>query len=1105
MAEKLKPLRSVLEDYENKEEYPEHYTLPAEGPGSDKTIPDSPLIQRQREIITHYKALEGSSFNRGDFLPSIKADRAPAIDIANILVGGEMSALGMQLDSEGLDWSWDRFKQNWSEHPIANSITTAAWVLPGAAYAVNKYSRNAKYSTLGDDALKEYGLIDSLEEGATMDPKTKRIAQAHVYQMQRGKELEELVTAGAPLEGAPLAERLRYRKDQLEWAFRKSFANTAADHLNPNMAPQEGEQFVKRIQSYVEGDEFNKHLMNMPDPERGPAIARAIHDPSEMPNLSANEVSWASALRKDLVQFQKEGLDEGFIDEATSKKVGDVWLPMQREGTPIYEGGPLTTSYSLIGKTKEGKVQKYSIPRTASPHLIERETSAKDISNILREQEAVGLLKQGKKNKAIGVLKGDQFTEAKDLIQKGETDQAISILSKNKPIIATPESLTVGGLLQQKLLLESFRYVRDVATNSKFVRSKSQIQAMSKGAQKGWVDLDTIPNSGIVRRMTGKKLGKPGAVEELGFVRKDLFDSLTDIVGENTKAGWSLPGMIEGAVIMHKTAMTAGNPYTHGQNIIGNGVFMWSAGWNPLEGKNFATVKSAAKAYGQWSKAEKEGRLVSQLDLGTLATDSGKTLNIAEEIADPIVRGIILETNLMEAEGLGALDRLLAKTDDSQLFLKSVLSGAKKVTQKTGLAKMAKAYMAEDDVSKLAYYLGMRQKGMSRRLAALEVSRRLPMYSHVGRTVKASRRWIYPWISFPMEAMRITKNNLMDNPMRTIMLFHAHKGLQAMAYPFMDESAPGIESRKQDLPMWGQRPGRTIMTPFKDSNDNLRSMALDWLPHTAMLPATEAAEAPLLQKLPMGLGEPFSIVQALHLALTGKDSWGNEVPMDPMNPVQDLAKTIGLSVANFVTPPMISKYFMNAKAPYPWYRLGQDAGINIDPTTGKPGDPLFDMFVNNFNSFGKMYPSSGEQGLSNRAVYDDSIDKYQAKLTKEWSTLTRNGSLERAAEKLEDIQRLFIEKHKDPNVANQKFSGWLKRHLNTLAQHPKLKGYTREQLLESISQNIDPAGEARTKAQGDRISVIRRELAIRGHKKGKSGSSTGAVEGVSGVGAVGGI
>jgi hypothetical protein len=323
----------------------------------------------------------------------------------------------------------------------------------------------------------------------------------------------------------------------------------------------------------------------------------------------------------------------------------------------------------------------------------------------------------------------------------------------------------------------------------------------------------------------------------------------------------------------------------------------------------------------------------------------------------------------------------------------------------------------------------------------------------------------------------------MDNPMRTIMLLHAHKGLQAMAYPFTDESAQGIEESKRNLPMWGQRPGRTIMTPFKDSNDNLRSMSLDWLPHTALLPATDAPEAPLLQKLPMGLGEPFSIVQALNLALTGKDSWGNEIPIDPLNPVQDVAKTIGLSIANFVTPPLISKYFMNSKAPYPWYRLGQDAGVNIDPTTGKPGDPLFDMFVNNFNSFGKMYPSSGEQGLANRAIYDDSIDKYQAKLTKEWSTLTRNGSLTRAAEKLEDIQRLFIEKHKDADVANKKFSEWLKRHLNTLSQHPKLKGYTREQLIQAVTDNVDSAGEVRTRAQADRIAAIRKDLAIRGHKK----------------------
>lgn len=1105
MAE-LDPL--IRKYYENKPGFPEYNTLPAEGPGSTVVEDDSPLINRQREIIEHYQALDGTAFQRSDFLPSVREPRSGGVDLANILIGGEMSALGMKLDEEGLHASWDQFKQNWSEHPIANTITSAAWVLPGVATAFNKIPRLAKFSNIPDQALVEYGFANSVEDVAQMSYRDKRMMQRHIYQMQRGRELDDLVAQGPPGEGAPLTEKLNYRKNQLEWVFRKNFANTAADHLNPSTMTEEGGQFVRRMQSYVEGDEFNRHLTKMPDPERGPAIARAIHDPTDIADLSPDEATWAAGLREDLVKHQNLALEEGFIDEATHKKVGDVWLPMQREGTPLTAGGPTTEAYRLVGRTKEG-VKQFTVPRTATPHLLERQTSRAELKSILREQEAATHLKEGRRNKALSVLKGDEFTEARGLIEKGETDQALTLLTKRKPVIATPEAFTVGGLLQQKMLLESFRYVRDVALNPTFVRNTDQVKAMSKQAQKHWMDLNSLPNSGTVRRMVGKRLGKPGAVDELGWVRKDLFDNLEDIVGESEKRSHGLVTLIDTAVAMMKTAKTAGNPYTQGQNLIGDWMMLWQAGWNAMEPENFKVLKSAFYAYKDWKKAEKAGQVVSDLNLGKLTTTTtGESLDIAKEISNPVVKGLILESNLLSAEGLETLDRLFAKTDDAQVLVRGLIKGTQKVSKITGLAKAAEWYMGVDDISKLAYYLGLRKKGFTPAGAALEVSRRLPMYSHVGRAWKQSRRFVFPWISFPVEVMRVMKNNLMDNPLRTMMTFHAYKGLQSMFYPFSDLSAEGIEEQKRNLPWYAQRPGRTVMTPFKDANDDLRSMALDWLPHTALLPQTDAPEAPLLQKIPMGLGEPMSIYNSLYYALTGKDFNGNDIPFDPMNPIQDRAKTMLLSMVGFVAPPLIEKYLVNPKTPYPWYKVGQDAGTNVDPSTGKPGDPLFDLFINNLNSFGKMYPASGEQGLANRALKDEAIDKYQARLTREWTTYIKNGNLEASNGVLEDIQRLMVEKYKDPAKATQKFTEWLLRHQKTISYHPRLRGYSREQLIQLLIDSGAEAGKARTKAQADRISAIKREISIRGHKATSSrrrGAEIGEIGEAGDIGEIGGL
>lgn len=1074
-------LENLDKTQENKPGRPDLQVIPTEGPGSDSVEADDPLTQRQRSTTETYEAMSASMMNRNDFLTPVKERPSPYVDIANIILGTEMNSLGIGLDAEGFDFSWDRMKNQWSEHPIMSTAALASWILPGSLAATQKLFRSRKFAGISDDALKEYGLIETLDDATRISDDVKRKMQAQVYQIQRKKELDNVVAAGVA-DDASLLEKARYQKSRLEHSFRERFANTYADRLNPNQVAQ-NEAFVKRIQGYMEGDDFQRHLGSLPDAKYGPAIARSFIDPSELNKLPTDVKRWAVTMRDDLKRFQREAYEEGLISEDQFAQIGEVWFPLLRAGTPLAHQGPMSTLFKA--PTKGKKLQAIQVPRTTSPSLLERTTRNEEALSLLRRQEAASHLEEGRTTKALSLLKGAEDEATRGLIQQGRTGSALRELKKETSILADPEHFTVNGLLQQKMLLESFRYIRDIALDPNFVKKASEVKAMGRGSQRGWVSLDSLDNANILRRMVGKKQGLD-AVEELGYVRKDLFKALEDMVQES-RPGSGMGTLFEALTAMHKTAKTALNPYTHGQNILGNMVFMWQSGFNPLDRNNLQTMKTAFNAYREWGSAHRAGKTIP--DLGKLKTVTGRQLNIADELSDPMVKDIILESNLLEAEGIKGLQRIMDKADDSQLFLKTVVGAAQAGAKKGGkfsIEQASKIYMAEDDVAKLGYYLGMRQQGMSRQAALTEVGRRLPIYSHVGPTIREARRIVLPWVSFPAEAMRITKNNLMDHPLRTMMLFHSYKGMQAMAYPFTSESAEGLRGQMANLPTYAQRPGRTIMTPFRDSNNNMRSMSLDWLPHTSFLPPTSAKEAPFLKKIGVfGIDQPHPILTGIMSAFTGKDAWGNDIPLDPQNPAADFGKTMGLSLFGFVAPPLVEKYFARSNQPYPWYKLYQDAGVNVDPSTGKPGDPLFDLFINNFSSFGKMYPASGEQGLANVARYHSEIDRYMARMGKYWDSMTKSGDIEGAVDALRDVEALFVEKWKDPRVAQRKFSDWLIRREKTLRRHPKLRGLTREELINAIMGTVDTNGEARTRAQADRAAAARQEIGIRGHSRGR--------------------
>ena len=253
---------------------------------------------------------------------------------------------------------------------------------------------------------------------------------------------------------------------------------------------------------------------------------------------------------------------------------------------------------------------------------------------------------------------------------------------------------------------------------------------------------------------------------------------------------------------------------------------MSQGGMNPFTPENVVMMQGVTKALWKWASYVRErsregfnirelidpktGR-IKGLDLGKIKY-KGKDFDLNSEFLDPMMREIVEESAFQNAEAFGNLADMLTRLERGSLtkkalkgFLKFVNSN--KVTQKT-FDSMTTAYLAEDMAVKLSYGIFLRQQGFSKTASALEIGRRFPMYSTLGPKLASSRRLVLPWVSFPAEAMRITKNNLQDFPLRMapwlMMPGIMQSGISAIgAGP---QSAEELEARKRQLPTWAQTP-----------------------------------------------------------------------------------------------------------------------------------------------------------------------------------------------------------------------------------------------------------------------------------------------------------
>ena len=975
-------------------------------------------------------------------------------DVANFLFGDEMGAIGVKLDQEHASWSLENAIQQWSEHPLRTPISLLSWTLPGIGKVI-KSRRMAKYANIQPEELVDSLKLSSVDDWHKMAPEYQdKLRSLHYHDTK----FADLINMD---KNTPEAMSLM---DKFQLGFYRSFAHRYSTLSDPSSSAVHDLTFKTNLDAKIQDEIVAPFVVGAPADKHGAMIARYWTGDVPLERLPPEVRDWAQGMGSMLETLQDEMLTTGFITRETFEKVGKRYVPLLPKSQPLAIGGP-TQSITLL---ERGRPVVREIGRLESPALLERTTGLDEFIDMMKAEE----------------------------------------------VITNPKIMTVRGLMEGTLLHENYKHIVDMAMDARhgidgagFAKMVEKIGL--KRAKEDWIPLfgdstrPGIPGAERFARMIAKAKGVSS--EELGahYLSKQAFEQ---VFGPNGVIGQSREAVkaFENLVRIYKTSKTAFNVYTHLQNFSGNMVFLSMRGFRlfsgPEAGENWKLIRNSVTNMNEHlSKQRVAMKTGAEAKVNLKSMKVGDRVfspeEVAAELKNPWVKEIIEESAFLQAEGsnLGFLSKIAEKSENVSEFL---AKGVRKTED--FLSTWKRFYNVEDSAPKLAYYFKLRAKGFTAHSASQEVARALPVYRGIaegprvpglGRVGPASlRKMMFPWISFPAETMRIMKNNIIDNPMRVLPWLKSVNIMQAMMYgssqmgvgePFTYEDHLGI---RRQLPIHAQRP-TAVTTPFTDKNNDIRSIMMDFLPFSTVLPNTLASEAPTLSKIPVVSPEDIAPIFTGILGLmTGRGPMGQEIRWT------DKSDLVGKLIANavgFLAPPYVQKYMFDIMSPREQsvtglntYKFEQDLGKVVNPQTLKSGSWLADHLLNNVVM--KNYPSSAEQELYNKQLkVTRTIDRVRGELTRRWNAAIRSNRAEEASPILQQIMETFVKEYGPGPTAQKKSVEWLIRHRRSIMKHPQLKRFSEEDLIRMLIENNGIAVHQRTTALKRTNEALRQEIMIR--------------------------
>lgn len=719
------------------------------------------------------------------------------------------------------------------------------------------------------------------------------------------------------------------------------------------------------------------------DEKQGQKIIASImekHHGARLPGfkptvLSAEEQKMADVLEERFLTSQKERLASGFISAEEGQRVGPFYFAAQMKGTPLPSGHGTKKIPVAVEMLEDRGALQFG---QAKPSLMDRLLGRTPVQEVV-----------GQDVKKTSVLKTFEIPDldATTLLEREHDIPEVYKLLQGGALITDPTEMTYRSYVIAEMLHENFKFMRDAALDPKYAISNADMvtKYLSKGmpVPSNMVSLQNLPKAMAdrVRRMI--EVAKPGALDANGtlpWVDKNVFEN---IVGKNGMFAQTQHAInvLDVMTMIHKTMKTVMNPASQLNNLTGNLSFMAQGGMNPLAPSSINLMSDINRAFSQLVEARRASQMsvkdfldptknvLKDLDLGKVTV--GKlTFDLKEEFTNPMLKQIIEEGAFENTEGMVALaeafDRIKEGTT-AKALARIALKG-KDLLQVNGkvryLDKMTKAYLAEDVVPKMAYYLHLRGNfGMTPMAAATEVGRRFPIYSTAGDAIRGARRFVFPWASFPAEAIRITKNNIMDHPIRMMPWLQMPAILQGLTSSLgAGFGFEETEEAKRGLALWAQNP-MTLVTAgqrgaelasgatgavvggvvggtlagaagaavggilggaggaalgaagYNKSTDQIRGAVLGFLPHSSFMLASTSPDftwsdaRSVWEQVP---AEPMAILKPLVDVLYGQTAWGGEIKTT--GSVDAIAKsTVGL--LGFLAPPWIQRYGFKTTSP----------------------------------------------------------------------------------------------------------------------------------------------------------------------------------------------